>query len=131
MNDSTVASISPEEACSKLPKWLVRLLPELSCDGACRLYRSETRVETGTWMMKKRLYACAGQHFLWLAGNGPQAYVRKVSYDNMLLPAYNHVTGEVVIKVDDGEPVKLKMKPVDGYNLLDLINNRKKESHNA
>lgn len=82
-------------------------------------------------MMKKRLYACAGQHFLWLAGNGPQAYVRKVSYDNMLLPAYNHVTGEVVIKVDDGEPVKLKMKPVDGYNLLDLINNRKKESHNA
>lgn len=95
------------------------LLDELCPHGAAYLVRTRTRVDTGSWLGKSRVWAaCCGEGLVLFAA-GERPYAERIPAARLRESFYNHVTAEVALAPATGAGVRtLKVPPVEGLRLL-------------
>lgn len=83
---------------------------------------TQTRVDVGYWFRQARVWAIATSGHLLLFARGKRPLAECIPYRSLQESTYNHVTGCLTFasKVDK-RYCKLKMSPVDGYQMLAQI----------
>lgn len=109
---------------SGVPVWIGDLFSGVHFDEKVKVLKTGTRIDTGSWFGKRRIWVCAGSGVLYLAAKGPKPYTKTIEYRSVGLSAYNHVTGDLVVKYDTDQEIRIKLSPETGYVLIDEINNK-------
>lgn len=102
----------------------VRALVESLPDGPAMvlLIRSHTRVDTGRWFRRPRVWIACFTDRLALAASGPRPVVAVAPFTDLRETQFNHVTGELNLAPAPDLPRRtLRMTPVDGYRILAQI----------
>ncbi len=119
--------LGPEAGVFKgLPKPEKELLEKLrGGDGIFLVLKTGTRVDTGGWLRKRRVWAFVFSGELVLLAGGRKSYVEKVPFGRLGEARYNHVTGELVLAPADGMRVRsVKVSPLDGYQMLAQVRDK-------
>ncbi len=61
------------------------------------IVRTDTRVDVGSWLGRRRAWAVALDDALLLFAHGPRPYAERTPYATLRDSTYNHVTGELVL----------------------------------
>ncbi len=116
------------------------------------IVRTGTKTDVGSWLGPGRACACALADELllfapkwdpraglfWLVtlagklGLRMPPYVERIPFGELRRSSYNHVTGELVLAPAEGVRVRrLKMSPLDGYQLLAQVCHGKRGPQDA
>ncbi len=83
---------------------------------------TQTRVDVGYWFRRARVWAIATSGHLLLFAWGKRPLAKCIPYQTLHGSTYNHVTGCLTFASNVDERCrKLKMSPVDGYQMLSQI----------
>jgi hypothetical protein len=94
------------------------------------MFRTRTTVDVGSWLRKRRIWACLMSRDLVLVASGKRPFTEVVPLRQLGESRYNHVTGELLLGPADGvRNVRLRMPPFEGYEVLWRIRN--KEDYDA
>lgn len=117
--------LADDEVLAQVPlvgkAFMTPLLPGLGVQG---VVRSATRVDVGLWFRRARIWVFATAEGLLLAAwgthtPGPRPWLRVLPAASLVEATYNHVTGALLLRPADGDPVPpLVLPPHDGYRLL-------------
>ena len=89
--------------------------------GVFRL-RSGTRVDTGLWFRRARLWVVVAERELVLFAEGPRPYTQQIRCADVRESIYNPVTGEVDLFPPPVGPVRaFACNPRDGARFLDAL----------
>lgn len=92
--------------------------------------RTGARVDTGSWLRRRRVWAFALGRELLLLAAGKAPYVERIPFAHLRESVYNPVTGRLALAPADGVRVRrLAMAPRDGYQMLAQIH--RQEGHHA
>jgi len=84
--------------------------------------RTGTRVDTGYWGYRPRLWAAVTDEALHLFAPGKAPYDQAIPLADLGGSFYNHVTAAVVLAGDDDQPIHtLKLDPPRGRALLQSL----------
>lgn len=87
-----------------------------------RVVRTGTRVDVGSWICRRRVWACVLEGELLLVAHGRRPYVESVPFEGLTASLYNHVTGELVLAPAEGARVtRLRLSPLEALELLGCI----------
>jgi len=115
----------PDQTFPNLPPALARRL-----GGATPRFvvRTGTRVDTGYWGYRPRLWAAVTDDALHLFAPGKAAYHQVIPSAGLTGSFYNHVTAAVVLAGDDDKPIHtLRLDPTRGRALLQSL--RREPAH--
>jgi hypothetical protein len=83
---------------------------------------TRTRVDTGSWFCKRRVWAYVLDGRLVLMARGRRPLIENIPFDQLRDSLYNHVMGEVVLGPAEGVDVtRLRMSPLEAKRLLECI----------
>lgn len=121
-NDPVLAAMRPEAKA---------LFNEVASGAPCfMLLSSQTKIDTGHWFRRSRVYAAVFANHIGLFAWGKRSWVESVSFRHLRQSLYNHVTGEVVFAPAHGLRVdRLRLAPLDGVQLLAQIYASKEENN--
>ena len=124
------APLGPEAGVfTRLPRPEKELLEKhRGGDGIFLVVKTGTRVDTGGWLRKRRVWVFVfSGEFVLLAG-GRKSYVEKIPFGRLGETRYNHVTGELVLAPADGMRVrKVRVSPLEGYQMLAQVRSKRSE----
>ena len=93
------------------------------------LLRTRTRVDTGRWLIRSRLWLCVTAGDLVLLAVAKRRYVEKIALSDCRKARYCHASGRLVL--EDLEGVRfnhIDMTPTDALNVLSLLTQGEEES---
>jgi len=98
--------------------------------------KSRGRADTGGWLWRRRVWAFALADGLVLLAAGRVPYVERIPYADLHESVYNAVTGELALAPASADttpspPRRLKMTPLDGYQMLAQIYSEEPENGGA
>lgn len=83
---------------------------------------SRTRIDTGRWWRRTRLWVCVTDRDVVVLAAGRRRYVERFAIADCRASHYCHTTGELVIHAAKGPRFnRLAMSPVDGLGVLHAI----------
>lgn len=83
---------------------------------------SNTRIDTGRWWRRSRLWIVATDRHVVLLAAARRHYVERIPIEDCQQSHYCHTTGELVIKANkDLQFNRLAMAPTDALYVLDAI----------
>ena len=81
--------------------------------------RTDTKVDVGYWLGRRRVWACLLERELLLFALGRRPYVERIPLAQLRESRYNHVTGELVLAPIETAAVKaLKVPPLAALEIL-------------
>jgi hypothetical protein len=84
--------------------------------------RTDTKVDVGYWLGRRRVWACLLERELLLFARGRRPYVERIPLAALRESRYNHVTGELVLAPTETIAVKtLKVPPLAALEILAQI----------
>jgi len=87
--------------------------------GVFHVRRTDTKIDVGYWLGKRRVWACVLEEELLLFARGRRTYVERIPLGELCSSRYNHVTGEIVLAPAATTRVKtLKMPPLAALEIL-------------
>jgi len=99
-----------------------QVLRQRLTEPVCFAVLTHTRVDTGFWVYRPRLWAWVSGPRLTLWAWGEAAYEQTLVCNQLLGSFYNHVTGHVALADRDRKVIQtLKLRPEPGYQLLAQI----------
>lgn len=118
----TAPEAPPEELLARLPKSLRACAgPHARSGDALLVVRTRTRVDTGLWRGRARVWAVCLRRSLLLLASGRRPYVEELPYAGLRESIYNHVTGELDLAPAEPTAATLKVAPADGYRMMAQI----------
>ena len=98
----------------------LQLLKELAGDESpVETLRSDTRIDTGLWWRKKRLWVCITREKMILLSVTKRRFVEQLDLSDIAGTYYNHATGELVIEPNEGLRLNaLKFSARDALTIL-------------
>jgi hypothetical protein len=95
---------------------------------ALRVVRTQTRVDVGGWLGRRRVWLVVHADGLLLVATGrpaPRPLAQNAAFDDLQETVYNHVTASLVLAPAKDLAVRsLKMDPAVGAELLETITGR-------
>ncbi len=91
--------------------------------------RSSTRVDTGRWWRRSRLWVCVTENDVVVLAAARRIYIQRFSIADCQGSHYCHTSGQLVIEA--GEELRfsrLAMSPVDALSVLHAIDRTNKEN---
>lgn len=93
-----------------------------------RVIRTQTRVDVGGWLGRRRVWLIVHADGLLLVATGrpaPKPLVQNAAFDDLKESVYNHVTASLVLAPAKDLAVRsLKMDPAVGTEVLEIITGR-------
>jgi len=84
--------------------------------------KSRTKVDVGSWLLKRPVWVCLLQRELLLFASGSKPFVERIPLEDLHQSQYNHVTGEVVLAPAASAGVsRLKIPPLEALEVLSHI----------
>jgi hypothetical protein len=108
------------EVLGRLGKAARRLAqPLIGQDDVFVLLKTRSRVDTGGWLGRRRVWAAALADALVVFAPGRRPCSERIPFAQLRESTYNHVTGELVLAPPEGMHVRsLRVSPLDGYQLI-------------
>ncbi len=121
-DDPAFAAMRPEEKA---------LFEELAAGAPCfMLLCSQTKIDTGHWFRRSRVYAAVFADRLALFAWGKRPWTESVLFRHLRQSLYNHVTGEIVFAPAHGLRVgRLCLLPLNGAQVLAQIYANKEDDN--
>jgi hypothetical protein len=119
--DPVTTPLDPEaHVFGRLRKAARRLAEErVGDDDVFMLLKTRTRVDTGGWLGRRRVWAAALADALVVFAPGRRPCSERIPFALLRGSTYNHVTGELALAPLEGAPVRsLRVSPLDGYQLI-------------
>lgn len=88
--------------------------------------RTHTRVDTGSWWGKRKLWVFATPQRLTLVATGPKPYVHVLERETFCESFYNHITATVTLAPYDGQTKSLRIPPAPAWRLLQTLTQKEK-----
>jgi hypothetical protein len=91
--------------------------------------RSDTRVDTGRWWRRSRLWICVTKNDVVVLAAARRIYIQRFAIADCQGSHYCHTTGQLVIEA--GEELRhsrLAMSPVDALDVLNAIDRMNTEN---
>ena len=100
-----------------------RLLDRLIGDAAvCCLLKSGTKIDVGSWLCKRRVWACLTDREMLLFAAGRRPYAERIPLEQLGQSEYNHVTGQLVLAPVQSQRVGgLKLPPLAALQVLSYL----------
>ena len=85
--------------------------------------RSATRIDTGRWWLRSRVWVCIAGDQLVVLAVARRHYVERIAIADCSDSHYNHATGELVIAPDESLHLnRFKLSPKDALRILKFLN---------
>lgn len=106
-----------------LPKLEAQLLRDEAGGSEPRLtLRTQTRVDTGRWLKRSRLWLCVIDDDVVLLAASKRRYFEKITLADCRDSYYSHPTGQLVLEPLEAARYKqIQMSPTDALRFLELI----------
>ncbi|MFO7870462.1 MAG: hypothetical protein R6V03_03405 [Kiritimatiellia bacterium] len=86
------------------------------------LLRTGTRADVGSWLCKRRVWACVTTEELIVFGAGKKPVTDRAPLRSLTGSRYNHVTGELLLAPAEELKIRtLKLPPVEGFRILEEL----------
>lgn len=86
------------------------------------IMKTGSRVDTGSWFGKRRLWLAVCGEWLWVAAEGRRPYVERVGRNELGESTYCHVTGSLLLAPAHGMRARsLPVPPLEGREVLQWI----------
>ena len=81
--------------------------------------RTDTKVDVGYWLGRRRVWACLLERDLLLFARGRRPFVERIPLADLRESRYNHVTGQLILAPTETAAVKaLKVPPLSALEIL-------------
>ena len=106
-----------------MPPEVAGLLDELTGGAYVSMrLRSRTKVDTGRWFRRSRLWLCVTDKQIVLLAASKRRYTQVLELAELPDSYYSHATGQLVLEPTEGVRYsRIKLAPIDALRVLSLI----------
>jgi hypothetical protein len=116
----SAAPLEPAERRTRLGEARLRFVESIVGQAdVFHVRRTDTKVDVGYWLGKRRLWACVAEQELLLFARGRRPYIERIPLGELRESRYNHVTGELVLAPNGSAAIKaLRVPPLPALEIL-------------